>query len=74
MEKVIKWYTSIEAVSYLATLVFGSALGFCLSMLLLINTGAEDNELVYNLSKITIFLIFVSAVLRSITIILIRKK
>jgi len=43
-------------------------------MLLLINTGAEDNELVYNLSKITIFLIFVSAVLRSITIILIRKK
>ena len=36
LKTIINWYTSIEALSYLTTMIFGAALGFGLSAVLLI--------------------------------------
>lgn len=36
LKQIIPWFTSIEALSYLATMIFGTTIGFGLSSLLLI--------------------------------------
>ena len=66
LKKIIQWYTSIEALSYLTTMIFGTALGFGLSTVLLIKSQ-NISDLIVILLKMTFLLIIIGAIFRLTT-------
>ena len=73
LKTIINWYTSIEALSYLTTMIFGAALGFGLSAVLLIKSH-NISGLTLTLLKVTFLLIFIGAVFRITTFVLYKNK
>ena len=53
LKQIIQWYTSIEALSYLTTMIFGAAIGFGFSSILL--TYATNS---FELMKLLLILTF----------------
>ena len=58
LKQIIQWYTSIEALSYLATMIFGATMGFGLSSLLLIYATNA-----FELMKLLLILTFIFALI-----------
>ena len=73
LKKIIQWYTSIEALSYLTTMIFGTALGFGLSTVLLIKSQ-NISDLIVILLKMTFLLIIIGAIFRLTTFTFYRKN
>ena len=73
LKKIIQWYTSIEALSYLTTMIFGAALGFGLSTVLLIKSQ-NISDLIVILLKMTFLLIIIGVIFRLTTFTFYRKN
>ena len=73
LKKIIQWYTSIEALSYLTTMIFVTALGFGLSTVLLIKSQ-NISDLIVILLKMTFLLIIIGAIFRLATFTFYRKN
>jgi len=67
LKQIIHWYTSIEAFSYLTTMIFGAALGFGLSAILLAYV-TNLFELMKLLLILTFALILIGTLFRIITL------
>ena len=65
LKQIIQWYTSIEALSYLTTMIFGAAIGLGLSTILLTYT-TNSSELMKLLLILTIGLILIGTLFRII--------
>ena len=73
LKKTIQWYISIEALSYLTTMIFGAALGFGLSTVLLIKSQ-NITDLIVILLKVTFLLIIIGTIFRLTTFTYYRKN
>ena len=72
LKQIFQWYTSIEALSYLTTMIFGVAIGFGLSTILLTYT-TNSFELMELLLILTFSLILIGTLFRIITLFLYKK-
>ena len=73
LKQIIQWYTSIEALSYLTTMIFGVAIGFGLSTILLTYT-TDSYELMKLLLILTFGLILTGTLFRIITLFWYKKN
>ena len=73
LKQIIQWYTSIEALSYLTTMIFGVAIGFGLSIILLTYT-TNSFELMKILLILTFSLILIGTLFRMITLFCYKKN
>ena len=73
LKQIIQWYTSIEALSYLTTMIFGVAIGFGLSTILLTYT-TNSFELMKLLLILTFSLILIGTLYRIITLFWYKKN
>ena len=73
LKQIFQWYTSIEALSYLTTMIFGVAIGFGLSTILLTYT-TNSFELMKLLLILTFSLILIGTLFRIITLFLYKKN
>ena len=73
LKQIIQWYTSIEALSYLTTMLFGAAIGFGLSAILL-TYSTNSFELMKLLLILTLILILIGTLFRIITIFCYKKN
>ena len=72
LKQIIQWYTSIEALSYLTTMIFGAAIGFGFSSILL-TYATNSFELMKLLLILTFGLILTGALFRIITLFWYKK-
>ena len=72
LKQIIQWYTSIEALSYLTTMLFGVAIGFGLPAILLTYT-TNSFEQMKLLLIFTFILISIGTLFRLITIFCYKK-
>ena len=73
LKQIIQWYTSIEALSYLATMIFGAAIGFGFSSILLTYV-TNSFELMKLLLILTFGLILIGTLFRIITLFWYKKN
>ena len=73
LKQIIQWYTSIEALSYLATMIFGAAIGFGFSSILL-TYATNSFELMKLLLILTFGLILTGTLFRIITLFWYKKN
>ena len=73
LKQIIRWYISIEALSYLTTMIFGVAIGFGLSIILLTYT-TNSFELMKILLILTFSLILIGRLFRFITLFWYKKN
>ena len=73
LKQIIQWYTSIEALSYLTTMLFGVAIGFGLSAILL-TYSTNSFELMKLLLILTLILILIGTLFRMITLFCYKKN
>ena len=73
LKQIIQWNTSIEALSYLTTMLFGVAIGFGLSTILLTYT-TNSFELMKLLLILTFILILIGTLFRIITLFCYKKN
>ncbi len=72
LKQIIQWYTSIEALSYLTTMIFGAAIGFGFSSILL-TYATNSFELMKLLLILTFGLILTGTLFRIITLFWYKK-
>ena len=72
LKQIIPWFTSIEALSYLATMIFGATIGFGLSSLLLIY-ATNAFELMKLSLILTFGLIVIGTLFRIVTLFWYKK-
>ena len=72
LKQIIQWYTSIEALSYLTTMLFGIAIGFGLFAMLLTYT-TNSFELMKLFLILTFILILIKTLFHMITIFCYKK-
>ena len=73
LKQIIQWYTSIEALSYLTTMIFGAAIGFGFSSILL-TYATNLFELMKLLLILTFGLILTGTLFRIITLFWYKKN
>ncbi len=73
LKQIIQWYTSIEALSYLTTMIFGAAIGFGFSSILL-TYATNSFELMKLLLILTFGLILTGTLFRIITLFWYKKN
>ena len=73
LKQIIQWYTSIEALSYLTTMIFGAAIGFGFSSILL-TYATNSFELMKLLLILTFGLILIGTLFRIITLFWYKKN
>ena len=73
LKQIIQWYTSIEALSYLTTMLFGIAIGFGLFAMLLSYT-TNSFELMKLFLILTFILILIKTLFHMITIFCYKKN
>ena len=73
LKQIIQWYTSIEALSYLTTMIFGAAIGFGFSSILL-TYATNSFELMKLLLILTFSLILIGTLFRMLTLFCYKKN
>ena len=73
LKQILQWYNSIEALSYLTTMIFGAAIGFGLSNILLTYT-TDSYGLMKLLLILTFCLILIGTLFRIITLFWYKKN